>query len=1355
MLTIQSLSSSAQVVDYYQDYYVKDDELQGEWFGKSAKLLNLEGKIELKDFVNVLEGKLSPGISMPTTTNKRRPGYDLTFSAPKSVSILALIGNNQEIFNVHVESVNDALNYLEQHFAATRVKLNNEVHVEKTRNILVAKFNHVESRALDPKLHTHAVLINATLRNDEKWRTIFLDEVYDNSMLLGVIYRGELAKRLMQLGFEITQISEQGLFELKNFPQELIQLFSKRRAQIKQELAKQGLNSTKAAQIANLTTRNRKVKADVVELKAAWQEELQTNGFSLDFINSYIKQAKERGPVIPPNPYYTAKELITKTAKDLSDWKGAFTTFELIKHAAWLDVSHNSALLEKVLGELFKTGELLYLGNNLCTTQVARDLEILNILNMKHGKHKNFPMFSKIAANYLGNKISDTQEIQTNLKVLLINTDNQIVLSANNQSNFLALIKPLVNVAYDFRFYPIGLTQTVKRKSSFIQELGLKRVQTIEGFLKSCANRAEKIKQQLNSSYTPSKQIWILDLHSSISSSQLNALQNYAKQFGTRIIWANKITKPQVCISSLLKNGIKECSLEHVKSIGNSALMNHPVLNTSIDFNNSFDLTNWQTNLANTLINWVIAKHQQHQAVFSLNKVKLELFSLGLTVPTNVLQNELNKSLEHTLVTLKYDLVTTKDNIDLEKTCLQLVTFNQNTVKPIATQVNLPQSLTKGQQDAINLILTTSDRIIGIQGIAGAGKTTMLRSLNKLCSEFNFEIIGITTTTSAKERLQIGSQNLTSHNQLLKSGIKTLTVRKFLIESAQLLNSEQTLAKLEYGTNKLIVLNEGSFVSTSEMVALINKVEQLNSRLVVIGDHKQLSSVEAGNIFYLMLGSKMKSVAMTQNVRFKSKQTLEVMKHIYQNQIENALQKLNHSLIEIPDHQQRITKITELYLAKSIEEREHTILITPEHADRKLVNHSIRQGLKKINELNGIEINCHNLTQVKLTKAESQKIFYFKPQDFIVFYKTPVGLQVKTHEYYRITDKDLDNKILTLEHVVTYEKINWLIEKQISTVNVYRQERRLLMQSDRIRWLQNNQQLGICNGQTAKVKAVDVNYHATLTLKNNQEITLNLQEFCNQHWDYAYAATTFVAQGADEKFTIALTKGGYSKEVLTKSIKPGDVLVFKEENNLTKPNINSKLVKVLEIKTNYIAKVEDRDGHNFELNLKKSPNNQYCKNQAIWDSYPNPLNRKSSNIPKLTSVNEFLVSVTRGDEVTLLVDHIESYQHALEQKLAQGNSALEFISPTKEQCKAKVEAMTRNITGVMVNNHVQDLAKTASTVKNSLYQKSAIVTIEQIINKLHSNILLHTTNWLGQPQKTTKLDARWGKKGSLVVKYSV
>jgi conjugative relaxase-like TrwC/TraI family protein len=1360
MLSIYTLKSAAKAGNYYQqdNYYAKEGEPpQGIWFGDGAKMLNLNGAVKLSEFVEKLEGKLGPNITMPSTTKTKRPGYDLTFSAPKSVSILAVIIKDEKVLNAHRTAVDETLKYLEQRYAATRVRVKNKIEIENTNNLLITKFEHTDSRALDPNLHTHCIVMNTTLRSDQKWRSLYFDSVYDDKMLLGVIYRGRLAQELMKSGFEIVQTSEKGLFELKGFPELVIKQFSKRREQITKELEQKKLIGSKAAQIANFNTRGAKKNVDPEHLDLAWTIELQQCGSSIAKLQEYSTQAKKRGPVIPPNPYYLADQAITKAAKELSERQTVFAAKELIRSASGLSISNYSPmLLEKALAEQFKSGQLIYLKNDLCTTQEARDLEILNVINMRQDKNKILPMFNKLTAVYLIS--SKTNGSKNALVSLLTNTDRQIVVTATNAANYTNTIKPLVEIAYEYGFYPVGITQFFKRTESFKEQLGIKRTQTISGFLKSCAIRAEKTKNRPVAAerLMRAKQIWILDFESNISAAQINVLQTYAKQFGTRIIWSNNIKKPKTAINTLMQHKIKQCNLDfqgeikNISSLMDRSAMDRAALNCYINSTKDIDKSDWQANIASVIMHWVTTKYQQRDAVFSLKKLQLELFSLGITVSREVLENQLKQSLKNDpLIEVSSQLVTTENTVNLEYACLDLIKQYKQAIVNIMdpTTIDINTNLTKGQQQAIQLILTTTDRIVGVQGVAGSGKTTMLRELNKLCNKANFEIIGLTVTTSAKERLLDSSKNLTSDDPLLQSGIRTFTLRRFLIDSERLLRDNLTLAQLEYGVNKLYILDEASFVSTEEMFSTLIKMNQLNARIVVMGDYRQLGSVDAGRIFYLMLGSKMQSVAMTENVRFKSNKALAIMQNIYNDNIPGALKILDHSLIEIPDHQERLMKMVQLYVQRDPTTQANTILITPEHVDRIIVNQEIRRGLKENGQLIGTEIVCRNLTQISLTKAEQQKIYYFNEQDWVVFSR-------QKDQYFQIKVKNLEDGVLVLEDPNTKQQMNWSPERQPNMVNIYHQEERSLMQNDQIRWLKNGNSDEICNGQKATVLGINQEGIVTVKLQNGNEKVLNLMELTNQHWDYAYAATAFVAQGADQPATIALVKGGYGIDVTTKNIKIDDVIMIKQEPDpINTTAISSKWVKVLNINESYQATVQDRNNNTFNVDLTKSPTDNYIRDQAVWCLYPDPTTRKLSDLPRLTSVSEFLVMVTRGDQVTVLVDHLESYQHTLQTRILGARSAFEYLDPDKVNVQEKVFAMTKKITGLLQQPDIHNQLSTTLTQKNSLYNRN-LVNMGEVISLLHSKILQYAINWLGRPQKISGKEARWGKKGSLVVKLT-
>lgn len=1349
MLTINTLKSAKRASDYYQEnYYAKEGDItEGIWCGEGAKFLNKSGGCSVQEFKAALEGRLSADVDLKGQKQVHRPGYDLTFSAPKSVSILAVITKNPIILEAHRTAIDETLKYIEEHYGATRLKIDGQVQIEKTHNLLAVKFEHTDSRALDPNLHTHTVTMNATKRENGQWRTLYFDEIYENKMLFGAIYRGLLAQKLMKGGFEITQMDQTGLFELKGFPQALIKQMSKRRAQIVTELDNLGLSGAKAAQIANFNTRDPKIKVDPEHLELAWTIELQQCGFSIEWLKEYSNQAAARGAVTPLNPYNLVYSAVNKAACELGAWQGVFNIAELKKLATGISVNSGSPmLLDKVIAEQFKHGDLLFLKDNLCTTQAARDLEMLNILNMRQGKNKVLPMVTGLGAVFIARGYNDA--IRANLTTLLTNCDNQMLVASHSIKNYTAVLQPLVEIGYKHGAYPIGLTQTFKRLQDLSQELGVKRVQTIEGFLLSCEYRAAKIGDK---GLTPmqlmrSKQIWILDFHSSISAPQLNALQDYAKKFGTRIIWAHKIQKPQAAVNALIDHGIKTCNVTQQLAKNTSALSYHPQLNKDLEnAGHSINKHDWQTNTANVLLHWAIHNYQEHNAVFALKDLKLELFSLGITVPKEILQAELDLAFNSSLKAIDQKLITTEHTINLEQTCLQAVIDGQNTLPAITQEPQINKNLTTGQKQAIELILTTEDRVVGVQGVAGSGKTTMLKELNKLCLENNYEIIGITVTTGAKERLKQGS-----YDSLTKAGIKNYTVRRFLIDSERLLSVDKELAKIEYGDRKLFILDEASFASTADMLALTNKMEQLNTKMIVIGDYSQLQSIEAGRIFYLMLGSKMKSVAMKENVRFKLAKTLEVMQEIYKNDIPAALQKLTDSLIEIPDHNERLQTMASLYLAKSPIEQSNTILITPEHKDRKIVNQLIRDELKTSGRLIGTEINLEILTQISLTKAQQQNIYYFNENNWVCFIKKPRGLNVKLNEHYQIIKKNLEDKVLVLQGN-NQETIVWQPDTQACQVSLYFKEPRSLMANDSIRWSRNNNVEGIYNGQTASVIKQQDGL-VDFKLQDGRELKLNLTELANQHWDYAYAATAFVAQGAD-KPPIGLGRGTYSQEKMAYDLKDGDVVMTHDLSN------KSIWVKILAVNKERIATVQDRSLNTFNLDLTQSP---------TWHICPDPKTRKPAAIPKITSVSEFLVSVTRGDNVILLVDHIESYQHALEQRITGARSATEYLCSPKElkALRTKVESMTLGVTGKAaqaeqcagyqssINQASKSLARhqPQSPPKKSLHTN--FVTIDEVINKLHANVVHYATNWLGRPEKTTNQEARWGKKGSLVVKLS-
>ena len=194
MLTMKAQYNLADAEKYFEqhlqvgDYYMEGQEVLGEWFGKGAEDLGLSGVTQADEFLKLCENihpqtrerltqrQNAKRVTMDGDGNthesaNRRVFYDFTLSPPKSVSIVALAGNDQRIVQAHDEAVRTALNEL-QSYSATRVRKQNQYSHRLTGNLVGAIFRRDTSRALDPHLHTHCILFNATKDSvEDRWKS--------------------------------------------------------------------------------------------------------------------------------------------------------------------------------------------------------------------------------------------------------------------------------------------------------------------------------------------------------------------------------------------------------------------------------------------------------------------------------------------------------------------------------------------------------------------------------------------------------------------------------------------------------------------------------------------------------------------------------------------------------------------------------------------------------------------------------------------------------------------------------------------------------------------------------------------------------------------------------------------------------------------------------------------------------------------------------------------------------------------------------------------------------------------------------------------------------------------------------
>ena len=334
MLTISKPLSAGQAQSYHQkeftakeqNYWSQRGVIAGEWQGRLAGQFGLAGTVSAKHFTKLSQGQHpQTGVQLvrqrasyeyqdadgkTIKTMEHRAGWDATFSAPKSVSLTALVGGDERVREAHRESVRVALDQLE-HYTQARIGGNHPP--ETTGKFIAAKFEHDTARPVDgyvaPQLHTHAVVFNVTERDNGQPRAIQPQSLFASQQFATAIYQSELTYKLRQLGYEITT-GRSGAPEIKGYTQEYLDASSPRSQQIREYLERTGRSGKEAAEIAAHSTRDRKEIHSPGEVMAAHRK------LAADFGNqaeAVVRAARERSQhqEKPVNSFDRVRESLT------------------------------------------------------------------------------------------------------------------------------------------------------------------------------------------------------------------------------------------------------------------------------------------------------------------------------------------------------------------------------------------------------------------------------------------------------------------------------------------------------------------------------------------------------------------------------------------------------------------------------------------------------------------------------------------------------------------------------------------------------------------------------------------------------------------------------------------------------------------------------------------------------------------------------------------------------------------------------------------------------------------------------------------------------------------------------------
>ena len=291
MITISKVSHAGQALGYYaekDDYYREGGSAPARFFGEGAAALGLSGPMVRENaaaFAAVLEGRVAG--QQVGQTDRHTPGWDLTFSAPKSASIAALAAGDDRLVAAHDAAVHAALTHLERHALVTRQRGEDGGYVWRQGDMTAAVFRHTTSRNADPQLHSHCVIANSTRDPEtDAWRSLDSRELYAAQAEANAIYMNVLAHGAREAGYTVDwAVNAQGhpSFELREVPEALREAWSSRTTEIDAALAARGLSretaSSEEKQVATLATRAPKDVQDRAALAAEWQATAREHGY--------------------------------------------------------------------------------------------------------------------------------------------------------------------------------------------------------------------------------------------------------------------------------------------------------------------------------------------------------------------------------------------------------------------------------------------------------------------------------------------------------------------------------------------------------------------------------------------------------------------------------------------------------------------------------------------------------------------------------------------------------------------------------------------------------------------------------------------------------------------------------------------------------------------------------------------------------------------------------------------------------------------------------------------------------------------------------------------------------------------
>ena len=475
--------------------------------------------------------------------------------------------------------------------------------------------------------------------------------------------------------------------------------------------------------------------------------------------------------------------------------------------------------------------------------------------------------------------------------------------------------------------------------------------------------------------------------------------------------------------------------------------------------------------------------------------------------------------------------------------------------------------LTAGQEEAVRTVLLSRDRIVGVQGWAGTGKTTMLRHVWELAGDR--PVLGLAPEARAARVLE------------RESGMNVRTLQWFLTRCGSALGDDGAEDRLKqmFG-GSVVVLDEASLVSTDRMGSLMRIADRLGvARLVLVGDTGQLRAVEAGQPFLQLQRAGMTTVQMDEVRRQRNPVLRAAVLASRSGEPGKAVELLGSSMHEVA-FDELGQEAARIWLALAPEARDRTLLLAPTHAHRAEINGTIRSVLADEGVLRGKALMIERLVSLGMTGAEKGDVRNYREGDAVMFHQDMVNYRVRKDEALTVTGIEGERVLLRHpdggpRHIKPAGGVRYDLE-------VYETRPIEIRAGDRIRWTRNDHGRELVNGERAEVAAI-ARGRVRLVLEDGRKVSLRADDPQLRHIDYAWSSTVRGAQGSTADGVIAVLDT--SQRALTdQSTFYVEISRARDRAVVLTDNLD-ELVEVLEANTGERATALDAVGEPVEMDV--------------------------------------------------------------------------------------------------------------------------------------------------------------------------